>query len=175
MDSRPPVGPAARKVTGSMSERTQSSRARCPSPWSCSGPPGTWPHASSCPPWPSLAGEGSLPEGFGLIGVARSTWSDEEFRDHCLEAAPTRSRRGTELVKGFRYVQRRLRRRRHFRPDRRRCSPTLDAQSNGGRGTGGNRLFYLATIPALFGEVAQGARPARAQQAGRRAAASPAS
>ena len=52
----------------------------------------------------SLAGEGSLPDGFGLIGVARTEWSDDEFRDHCLKAVPDAKPVWTEAVKRFRYV-----------------------------------------------------------------------
>ena len=52
----------------------------------------------------SLAGEGSLPEGFGLVGVARTPWSDNEFRDHCLAAVPDAKPPWAELAKRFRYV-----------------------------------------------------------------------
>ncbi|MGA2530866.1 MAG: glucose-6-phosphate dehydrogenase, partial [Acidimicrobiales bacterium] len=103
----------------------------------------------------SLAGEGSLPDGFGLIGVARSEWSDDEFRDHCLEAVPDAKPVWKEAVKRFRYVSG------DYDHDATFAKVTevlgeFDAPGANGGGTGGNRIFYLATIPSLFGEVARG-------------------
>ena len=34
----------------------------------------------------TLAARGSLPDGFSVVGVARSEWSDDEFRSRCLSA-----------------------------------------------------------------------------------------
>ncbi len=102
----------------------------------------------------SLAGEGSLPEGFGLIGVARTPWSEDDFRKHCLEAVPDAKPVWAQLVKGFRYVTGDY----DDDPTFVKVSETLaelDARSEGAA-SGGNRLFYLATIPSLFGEVAKG-------------------
>ena len=102
----------------------------------------------------SLVGNGSLAEGLVLVGVARSKWSDDKFRDHCLEAVPGAKPAWGELVKRFRYVSG------NYDDD-----ATFDQISgilaeldgpNGGGGTAGNRLFYLATVPSLFGEVARG-------------------
>jgi len=102
----------------------------------------------------ALAADGSLPDGFGLVGVARTEWSDDEFRDHCLTATPGEHPAWTELVKRSRYVSG------DYDDDVTFTKITgvladLDRQ-NGGSSTEGNRLFYLATIPSLFGEVAQG-------------------
>jgi len=105
----------------------------------------------------SLAGEGSLPEGFGLVGVARTAWSDDDFRDRCLAATPEAKPVWGQLVKGFRYVSG------DYDSDATFAKISeiigeLDGPSgaNGAPSTSGNRLFYLATIPSLFGEVAQG-------------------
>jgi glucose-6-phosphate 1-dehydrogenase len=102
----------------------------------------------------SLAGEGSLPEGFGLIGVARRTWSDDDFRGHCLEAAPEAKPAWSQLVTGFRYIRGDSADDATFE----RISEVLEElDGDGGRqSTAGNRVFYLATIPALFGEIAKG-------------------
>ncbi len=102
----------------------------------------------------SLAGEGSLPEGFGLVGVARTLWSDDEFRDHCLAAVPDAKAPWADLVKRFRYVIG------DYDDDATfsrvaEIVTELDVPNEGG-GTGGNRIFYLATVPSLFGEVARG-------------------
>jgi glucose-6-phosphate 1-dehydrogenase len=102
----------------------------------------------------SLAGQGSLADGFKLIGVARTQWSDDEFRAHCLEAVADAKPAWTELVGQFRYVSG------DYDDDATFQAVTAilaehDRPDRGG-GTAGNRLYYLATIPALFGEVAQG-------------------
>ena len=102
----------------------------------------------------SMAGEGSLPEGFGLVGVARTQWSDNEFRDHCLATVPDAKAPWAELVKRFRYVTG------DYDDDATfsrvvEIVTELDSPDEGG-GTGGNRIFYLATVPSLFGEVARG-------------------
>jgi glucose-6-phosphate 1-dehydrogenase len=102
----------------------------------------------------SLAGEGSLAEGVALVGVARTKWSDDDFRDHCLEAVPDAKPAWLEMVKRFRYVVG------NYDDDATfskvaEILTELDRPGAGG-GAAGNRLFYLATIPALFGEVARG-------------------
>ena len=103
----------------------------------------------------SLAGEGSLPDGFGLIGVARTEWSDDDFRDHCREAVPDAKPVWAEIVKRFRYISG------NYDDDATftkvgQVLTELDSPDGGGGGTAGNRIYYLATIPSLFGEVAQG-------------------
>ena len=102
----------------------------------------------------SLVGNGSLAEGLVLVGVARSKWSDDKFRDHCLEAVPGAKPAWGELVKRFRYVSG------NYDDDAtfEQISGILAELDgpNGGGGTAGNRLFYLATVPSLFGEVARG-------------------
>ena len=103
----------------------------------------------------SLAGEGSLPEGFGLIGIARRPWSDDDFRQHCLEAAPNAKPAWDQLVKGFRYISGDYADDATFKSVE-RVLADFDGQDNGRRSMGGNRLFYLATLPAVFGEVAAG-------------------
>jgi len=103
----------------------------------------------------SLAGDGSLSDGFVLLGVARTKWSDDEFRDHCLEAMPDAKPVWTELVKRFRYVAGDYDDDATFLQINQVLSE-LDSPEGHGGGTGGNRLFYLATIPSLFGEVARG-------------------
>jgi glucose-6-phosphate 1-dehydrogenase len=103
----------------------------------------------------SLAGEGSLPDGFGLIGVARTEWTDDEFRDHCIEAVPDAKPVWAELVKRFRYIPG------DYDDDTTFAKVThtlaeLDSPEGAGGGTAGNRIYYLATVPSLFGEVAMG-------------------
>ncbi len=96
----------------------------------------------------ALAEHDALPEGFALIGVARTDWSDEEFQAAALGAVPSNPR-WKELVKCFRYVPGEYARKDTFD----RLKEVLD-ETDRNLGTSGNRIYYLATIPALFGEVA---------------------
>lgn len=100
----------------------------------------------------SLADQGLLADGFGLIGVARTKWSEDEFRDHCLATAERTNTAWSEIVKRFRYVQG------DYDDDATfsQISATLAELDTPGAtcGGAGNRLFYLATVPSLFGEVA---------------------
>ena len=51
-----------------------------------------------------LADHGALAEGFTVVGVARTTWSDEDFQKVALKAVPKPSDAWKELVKRFRYI-----------------------------------------------------------------------
>jgi glucose-6-phosphate 1-dehydrogenase len=109
-----------------------------------------------------LAARGSLPEGFSVVGVARSEWSDEEFRSRCLSAGGGDANPAwARLVKAFRYV-----------------AGDYDADETFARlvevltevdhacGTKGNRVYYLATVPAMFGQVAAGLARHKASEPG---------
>jgi glucose-6-phosphate 1-dehydrogenase len=102
----------------------------------------------------SLAGEGALSDGFVLVGIARTPWSDDQFRDRCIEAVPGAKPAWAEMVKRFRYLPG------DYDDDATFAKvgallAELDSP-DGGAGTAGNRIYYLATVPSLFGEVAQG-------------------
>ena len=99
-----------------------------------------------------LAARGSLPEEFTVIGVARTPLSDEDFRRRCLEAAdgggsPEWKRR----VARFSYVAGDNADPATFT----RLCERLTA-SDLRDGTAGNRLYYLATVPAQFAAVVRG-------------------
>src|SRR5919206_3504958 len=52
-----------------------------------------------------LAAYGALPSQVALIGVARTTWSEDEFRDYCRERMPvSQNGRWAELTATARYV-----------------------------------------------------------------------
>ncbi|HEY9084834.1 MAG TPA: glucose-6-phosphate dehydrogenase [Candidatus Tyrphobacter sp.] len=96
---------------------------------------------------------GILPTGFALIGFARTKYTDEQFRDYCreqLEAfAPEDSKPQRELWNDFAqclsYITADFKQTAHFQDLRKRL------EDNDKRfGTGGNRLFYLATPPSVF-------------------------
>jgi len=97
----------------------------------------------------SLADHGALPEGFTLIGVARTAWSDDEFRDVALKAVPKPSAAWKAVVKRFRYISGE-----YAHPDTFDQLKTVLDDADKTYGTGGNRIYYLATIPDLFGPVA---------------------
>jgi len=98
----------------------------------------------------ALADGGVLDAGFTLIGVARTPWSDDEFRRDVTTATPDGGPIWRKLTERFRYVTGE-----YDHPDTfaqlKKCLDEADQID----GTGGNRLYYLATIPSMFGVVAQ--------------------
>jgi glucose-6-phosphate 1-dehydrogenase len=98
----------------------------------------------------SLADSGRLNEQFTLIGVARTQWSDEEFRQTVRQATPGAGDTWKGLVERFRYV-----------PGEYAATATFDqlkeilAEADSKYGTSGNRVYYLATIPEVFALVAE--------------------
>ncbi len=97
----------------------------------------------------ALAEHKALPDGFTVIGVARTSWTDAQFRKAALDAAPHAGPEWKEVVDRFRYVSGEY-----------AATPTFDKlkkvldEADATLGTGGNRVYYLATIPSMFGEVA---------------------
>jgi len=98
----------------------------------------------------NLADRGRLNEGFTVIGVARTPWSDDEFRQVALRDVPNAGEAWRTIVQRFRYVAGEY-----------AASETFDqlkgylAEADTKYGTGGNRLYYLATIPSMFGNIAE--------------------
>ncbi|HLX89106.1 MAG TPA: glucose-6-phosphate dehydrogenase, partial [Acidimicrobiales bacterium] len=97
----------------------------------------------------ALAEHDALPAHFAVVGVARSDWSDEDFRRVAADAGGPGNDKWRNLVANFRYVAGE-----YGHPDTfsqlQSVLDDLDAKS----GTQGNRVFYLATVPDLFGVVA---------------------
>jgi glucose-6-phosphate 1-dehydrogenase len=103
---------------------------------------------------PALAAldeHGALPEGFAVVGVARTDWKDEDFRHAALEAAGDHSPSWQKLVGHFRYVAGE-----YGHPDTFAKLKTALGELDRTAGTAGNRVFYLATVPDLFAVVARG-------------------
>jgi glucose-6-phosphate 1-dehydrogenase len=96
-----------------------------------------------------LADRGVLDAGFTVIGVARTPWSDEEFRAHVTEATPEGGPKWKSLVERFRYVTGE-----YDHPDTFSRLKTYLDDADRIDGTAGNRVYYLATIPSVFGLVA---------------------
>ena len=96
-----------------------------------------------------LADRGVLDDGFTVIGVARTAWTDQEFRDHVAESTPEAGPKWKALTERFKYVTGE-----YDHPDTfDQLKAHLD-EADHVDGTDGNRLYYLATIPSVFGLVA---------------------
>jgi len=97
----------------------------------------------------NLADRGRLSERFTVIGVARTEWSDDDFRTAALKNVPGAGPEWHRLVGRFRYIAGEYAAPTTF--DRLRG---LLAEADTEYGTAGNRLFYLATVPQTFALVA---------------------
>jgi len=97
----------------------------------------------------ALADHGALPEHYTVVGVARTAWDDEQFRQAALQAAPFAGAEWRQAVARFRYVAGEYTDKSTF--DRLK---ELLTEADTTMGTSGNRVYYLATIPAMFGAVA---------------------
>ena len=97
-----------------------------------------------------LADRGVLDDGFTVIGVARTEWTDDEFRTHVAESTPEGGPKWTALPERFKYIAGE-----YDHPDTFDQLKTCLDEADRLDGTDGNRLYYLATIPSVFGLVAQ--------------------
>jgi glucose-6-phosphate 1-dehydrogenase len=119
------------------------------------GATGDLAHRKLLPALYNLAHEGSLPERFELVGVARSEMTDEEFRDMARESITRFSRRRPDqrvldgLVAEMRYISG------GFDVDA-VYSGLGDALSEFDERAGQtlNRVFYLSTAPQFFPVIA---------------------
>lgn len=90
-----------------------------------------------------------LPAAFCLVGTARTEMSDDDFRRQCIEVVPDAGPGWEELVSDFRYIAGDY-----------TATDTFDrlkiilAEIDDQRGTQGNRVHYLATVPSLFDDIA---------------------
>jgi glucose-6-phosphate 1-dehydrogenase len=96
-----------------------------------------------------LADRGVLDDGFTLIGVARTPLSDDDFRKLVAEATPEGGPRWKTLCQRFRYITGEYDHPTTFDLLKRYLDDADQIDH-----TQGNRLYYLATIPSVFGLVA---------------------
>ncbi len=99
-----------------------------------------------------LATFNRVPEELALIGVARSVMSDDEFRGLCRDAASRTelpSDAWERLVSTARYVSGG-----YDDPSTYEALAQVLRESDETLGTRGNRAYYLATPPNLFGTIA---------------------
>jgi glucose-6-phosphate 1-dehydrogenase len=103
----------------------------------------------------NLARERRLPGGFSVVGFARRDWSDDFFRETMLEGVNENSRSGpaepslwNSFAEGLFYHRSSFDDAGGYTSLAERLN-RIDAE----RGTGGNRVFYLATPPESYGEI----------------------
>ncbi len=114
---------------------------------------------------PALARQarlGHLPDGFSVVGVARSIMGDDGFRDLCrgVEGAEDNPR-WDQFAGRFRYVAGD-----YGDPATFEQLASVLADVDVTCGTAGNRVYYLATNPDLFGTVARGLAAFKANEPG---------
>jgi glucose-6-phosphate 1-dehydrogenase len=97
----------------------------------------------------SLADLGRLNENFTVFGVARTKWSDEDFQEAAMSNSAAAGDRWRNLVKRFRYISGEYSSTKTFNQLKQ-----LLTEADELHGTEGNRLYYLATPPSVFSQVA---------------------
>jgi glucose-6-phosphate 1-dehydrogenase len=90
-----------------------------------------------------------IPPAFAVVGVARTPMDDEGFRDLMVASVPDAGPGWDEIVKHSRWVTGE-----YSDPATFQTLTTELADIDDELGTSGNRTFYLATVPAVFQEVA---------------------
>ena len=98
----------------------------------------------------TLYREHLVPPNFSVVGFSRSDMSDDEFRSRMRDAVeefsgPVDSAVWNKFAEGLRYVSAHP----HHPEEYKRLAAVL-AQLDRDRGTGGNRVYYLAVPPSSF-------------------------
>jgi len=96
-----------------------------------------------------LAADAALAPEVTLVGVARTALTDEEFRARCRQTIDASGPAVDELIAGARYVSGG-----YDDPATYLALEQLVRELDEQRGIKGNRVYYLATPPHLFGSIA---------------------
>jgi glucose-6-phosphate 1-dehydrogenase len=136
-------------VTNPLAEGLESDRRAPPCTLVVFGASGDLTSRKLMPALARLADERRLPAAFAVVGVARTEQSDDDFRGRMSKAVDKPSAAWENLVSGFRYVAGDYAHPETF-DTLRQVLEEVDRE----RGTGGNRVFYLATPPQVFGTIA---------------------
>jgi glucose-6-phosphate 1-dehydrogenase len=112
------------------------------------GASGDLTHRKLLPALERLSRRRLLPAAFAVVGVARTEMSDDGFRDMVAEAVPDAGPGWGEITKHSAYVAGEYSHPDTFNELKARLEQIEDAL-----GAGVNRTYYLATVPAVFGEV----------------------
>ena len=104
----------------------------------------------------NLARQGLLPAGFTIVGAARRQWSDEQFREDMKVAVVEHSRHQPVLPEIWDHFAQSLfyQQVRFDMPADYAALEQRLAELAAKRMTGGNCLYYLATAPEYFAEIA---------------------
>jgi glucose-6-phosphate 1-dehydrogenase len=96
-----------------------------------------------------------LPANFGLVGFARSPYSDDEFREYCKNnvnefsrSSPVKESLWKDLAERISYISADFNNTEHFLTLKKRLEEYEKRW-----GVGHNRLFYLATPPSVFPKI----------------------
>ena len=111
----------------------------------------------------NLSREHLLPTGFSVVGYSRSEMTNDDFRDAMKSAVeefgelpkPMDVEAWRHFAEGLTYIAGHVGKADHYR----RLADTLE-QNDRQRGTGGNRLFYLAVPPSSILDIVQGLKAA---------------
>jgi glucose-6-phosphate 1-dehydrogenase len=95
----------------------------------------------------NLARHKRLPDEFAVVGVGRSDFDDDAFRQHMSEAATLPPR----LLEQFRFV-----RGGYDDPQTYHALAEVLSELEAGAGTAGNQLFYLSTPAQAFAPIVTG-------------------
>ena len=98
----------------------------------------------------ALSARRMLPPAFAVVGVARTEITDEDFRGLMRGAVKDAGPAWESVVAGCRYVAGD-----YAHPDTFAALKAVLTEIDRERGTSGNRIYYLATVPTVFAEVAQ--------------------
>jgi glucose-6-phosphate 1-dehydrogenase len=112
------------------------------------GASGDLTHRKLLPALESLSRRRLLPAAFAVVGVARTEMSDDAFRDLMAGAVPDAGPGWTEIIKNSHYIAGE-----YSHPDTFSALHDCLAEVDSSLGTGGNRTYYLATVPDVFAEV----------------------
>jgi glucose-6-phosphate 1-dehydrogenase len=121
------------------------------------GATGDLTHRKLLPALYNLALEHPLPAGFSVVGFARRSYSDDDFRQQALESINAHSRQKPvnlqvwdSFASGIRYLQSAF----HDPKGYEKLNTLLNTLDQE-RGTSGNRIFYLSTPPSQYPEIIQ--------------------
>jgi len=113
------------------------------------GASGDLTHRKLLPALERLSRRRLLPAAFAIVGVARTEMDDDGFRSLMKSAVPDAGPGWGEIIKNSIYIAGE-----YTHPDTFSQLQERLKSIDETLGTGGNRTFYLATIPEMFGEVA---------------------
>ena len=147
------VDPAASGRNAPLSDELRSARTAKPCVLVIFGATGDLTKRKLVPSLMGLAKDGLLPSGFAVVGFARRPWTDESFREVLAEGVESFGRSETtgafeQLASAFTYHQSDFGDAKGYESLRDKLEK-IDRQ----RGTGGNRIFYLATPPSAYSQI----------------------